>query len=103
MEIPILTVETTGNYVKVSGEVDFSTAVQLTDAVSMTTTELDLSGVTCIDSTGLRTLLVLRRQRPALRIVAVAPAVQRILEITATTELILGDPMTSGRAVASTT
>ena len=96
----VLSIETTGNCLKVSGEVDFLTAAQLTDAVSMTTTDLDLSGVTRLDSTGVRALLVLRRLHPALRIIAVAAAVQRVLDLTATTELILGHRTNTERAAA---
>jgi anti-anti-sigma factor len=51
--------------------------------------DLDLSGVTFIDSIGLRELLRLRQRVPTLRIVAVNTRVRRLLEITGTAELLL--------------
>ena len=70
--------------VVVSGELDIASAVAMSDEVLRAAfvnggrVELDLSGVTFIDCGGLRALLHLRRSVPVL-IVAVSPAVQRIV------------------------
>ena len=104
MEHPTaLTVDESEGCVKVSGEIDMSSATKLIDAVlKATPASLDLSGVTFIDSSGLHALIRLRRARAELRIVALSPQVRRLLEITNTSEHLLGDPTNPGRVAAPT-
>ena len=96
MEQPTaFTVDVSESSVKISGEIDLLTAPTMIDAVLKSSfAELDLSEVTFMGSTGLHALLVLRQQRAALRIVAVSPAVQRLLAITDMTELLQPAPTT---------
>ena len=76
--------------VRVTGEIDLSSSPSMIDEVLKSAiAELDLSGVTFMDSSGLHALLTLQRERQALRIVAVSPPVQRLLDITQTQELLL--------------
>ena len=83
-------VETTEGRVKVSGEIDISSAPVMIEAVMRAmAVELDLSEVTFIDSTGLSGLINLRNSRGALAIVAVSPQVQRVLERTGLVESLL--------------
>ena len=91
MEQPTaFTVDVGESIVKISGEIDLLTAPAMIDAVRMSTSAaLDLSEVTFMGSTGLHALLLLRQERDALRIVAVSPAVQRLLTITNMTDHVL--------------
>ena len=76
-----------GLRVRVVGEIDISTAPRIIQHTYMADChELDLSGVTFIDSTGLHALIRLRDALPDLRIVAVSAPVQRLLEITDTAD-----------------
>ena len=78
--------------VKVSGELDLLTAPSMIDAVlKAATSALDLSEVTFMDSTGVHALLLLRESRAALRITAVSQQVQRLLDITNTSDDVLTD------------
>jgi anti-anti-sigma factor len=83
----------------VEGELDLSSVSALEEAVADAlggaedggVVELDLGGVTFMDSTGLRGLLTARQRAEAagrrLRVVAATPAVRRVLELTHTAEL----------------
>jgi anti-sigma B factor antagonist len=79
----------------VAGELDLATVPALKDALAQLegtpALELDLSGVSFMDSSGLRALLTARRDAQAagrrLRLVAVPPAVSRVLELTRTAAL----------------
>lgn len=84
-------------FVRLSGELDIATAAQGGLAIARAerdqapTLELDLSGLTFIDSTGLRLLLAVRERALAADrrlVLRRGPyAVQRILEITALASL----------------
>jgi len=83
----------------VEGELDLSSVTVLERAVDDAlvgakdsgVVELDLGGVSFMDSTGLRGLLAARQRANAagreLRVVAAAPAVRRVLELTHTATL----------------
>ena len=88
MEQPtIFTVDLSGTLVKVSGEVDMSTAPKLLEAVlHSTSTDIDLSGITFMDSSGLHALIDLQAARPSLRIVAASPTVRRLVQLTGLAE-----------------
>jgi anti-anti-sigma factor len=81
--------------VRVAGELDAASAGQLEGAVSGELTagavvELDLGNVSFIDSSGLRTLLVVQQAVTdaggSVVLVATTPAVDRLLELTGLTE-----------------
>ena len=92
------TVEIDDGRVKVTGEVDISSAPVMVEAVMRAmAVELDLSEVTFIDSTGLSGLINLRNSRAPLDIVAVSPQVRQVLECTGLVESLL----THNRAVGS--
>ena len=63
------------------------TAPMLIDAVlQSTTTDLDLSEVTFMDSCGLHALVKLRNERTELRVVATSSQVRRLLDTMGMTE-----------------
>lgn len=76
---------------RVHGDLDMATAGQLTgasnDAGDDNGLALDLSRVRFIDSTGLRTLLDLRREREGLVLLHPSGVVQRLLQLTKTSSL----------------
>jgi anti-anti-sigma factor len=83
----------------ISGELDVQTVAALTNGVLATdAVEVDLAGVTFMDSSGLKALLSLREARPNLRIVAVSAQVRHVLEITVTAEHLLDDAQTNADA-----
>lgn len=83
-------IEVAGGRVKITGEVDITSAPRMVEAVMRAmTVELDLSEVTFIDSSGLSGLINLRNSRAALHIVAVSEPVQRVLECTGLIEPLL--------------
>jgi anti-anti-sigma factor len=88
MEQPsIFTVDLIGALVKVSGEVDMSTAPKLLEAVlRSTSTDIDLSEITFMDSSGLHALIDLQAARPSLRIVAASDTVRRLVQLTGLAE-----------------
>jgi anti-anti-sigma factor len=79
-----------GHLVKVVGEVDLATAPQLADVLGQFangTIRVDITGVTFLDSSGLRTLLVAHRnaQRAGRRMIVcgqIDPIVQRTISLT---------------------
>lgn len=84
------------------GELDMASAPVLESAVdgaleSAQGLELDLGGVSFMDSTGLRTLLAIRQRLGEtggeLRLVAVPPPVRRVLDVTRTARLFELDPV----------
>jgi anti-anti-sigma factor len=86
----------------VEGELDMASSPVLERAVegaleSARSVELELAGVTFMDSTGLRTLLAIRRRLEEagceLRLVAVPPPVLRVLDVTRTLSLFRLDPV----------
>lgn len=83
-------IEIANCYVRVAGEVDMHTAPTIEDAVMklVDPVQLDLGDVTFMDSTGLKVLLKLRRLRPEIRVVAVSPTVEHLLDLTRTRFLI---------------
>jgi anti-anti-sigma factor len=87
-------IEIANCYVRVAGEVDMHTAPRIEDAVMklVDPVQLDLGDVTFMDSTGLHMLLKLRRVRPELRVVAVSPRVERVLDLTGMRFLISNRP-----------
>jgi len=50
--------------------------------------DVDLAGVTFLDSSGLYALMRVTRKNPSLRVVNPSPIVRRVLEVTGTTYLI---------------
>jgi anti-sigma B factor antagonist len=86
----------------VEGELDMASSPILERAVegaleSARAVELELSGVSFMDSTGLRTLLAIRRRLEEadceLRLIAVPPPVLRVLDVTRTASLFRLDPV----------
>jgi anti-anti-sigma factor len=86
----------------IEGELDMASAPVLERAVdgarkSARVLELELAGVSFMDSTGLRTLLAIRGRLEEsgceLRLVAVPPPVLRVLEVTRTSSLFAMDPV----------
>ena len=81
----------TAHHIAPSGELDIATAQMLeqelmaAEASDVQTIVLDLSGVTFIDSTGLRVVLDFNDrwggERDRLRVIAGSPAVERLLDI----------------------
>ena len=92
MEHPnLLIVSVNDGCVKVSGEVDSLTAPELLDAVLRSALcEVDLSEVSFMDSGGLHALIQLRAECEGFRIVAMSRVVQRLLDMTAMSEHLLG-------------
>lgn len=87
----LFTVSETDRCVKVSGEVDSLTAPELLDAVlTSALCELDLSEVSFMDSSGLHVLIQLRAERDGFRIGGISRVVQRLLDMTAMSEYLLG-------------
>lgn len=85
--------------VQVSGELDLQTVPELAAVLARLRSrqcELDLAPVPFADSTALNALLRHRLDALAdggsLRVVAISPPVQRLLEITGTTGLLTADP-----------
>jgi anti-anti-sigma factor len=84
--------------VAVAGEVDLESCAQLSSVLAglgdSSAVDVDLSAVTYLDSTGLRTLLTARDAAVALggrlRISATSNIVARLLEITGTSDLLTG-------------
>lgn len=86
--------------VVVQGEIDAATAPTLTADLARAVSagagpvEVDLSAVTFIDSSGLRALIVARRDAEAagqtLRIVEASDVVTRLLDVTGLTETLMG-------------
>ena len=82
----IFTVDLIGTLVKFSGEVDMSTAPKLLEAVlHSSSTDIDLSGITFMDSSGLHALID-QAARPSLRIVAASHTVRRLVQLTGLAE-----------------
>jgi anti-sigma B factor antagonist/stage II sporulation protein AA (anti-sigma F factor antagonist) len=74
----------------IRGECDLSPAAHIEKWLATfpaTTLEVDLSGVTFIDSSGLKAFLNARRRNDKMRMVAPSAAVVRLLAITGTTDL----------------
>ena len=79
----------------VRGECDLSSAHQIEawlGSFEVPVLEVDLSGVSFIDSSGLKAFLNVRRRHPNMRIVAPSAAVMRLLEMTSTRAFLLDGP-----------
>ena len=76
----------------IRGEIDLDSVRSIEPWLASLPTllEVDFSGVTFFDSTGLLMVLEARRRNPHLRIVNPSKAVLRILEITETKDLVGG-------------
>jgi anti-anti-sigma factor len=77
----------------VRGAIDLSAATALEQWLANLdgqAVEIDFSGVTFFDSTGLRVMLAARRHNPKLRIVRASKPVLRVLEITDTIAYLAG-------------
>jgi anti-anti-sigma factor len=78
----------------VKGDVDLRSAARIQEWLGTydgQRLEVDLSGVTFFDSTGLRAFLKARSEHSGLRIVAPSRAVLHVLEVTSTVEYLMGD------------
>jgi anti-anti-sigma factor len=76
----------------IRGECDLSNATQIAswlDIFDGEPVELDLSGVTFLDSSALHALLNIRRRNPAMRITSASEIVLRLLELTGTKEYLM--------------
>ena len=76
----------------IRGECDLANATQVAswlDTFDGGPVELDLSGVTFLDSSGLHVLLNLRRRNPAMRVTAASRIVLRVLEVTGTKDYLM--------------
>jgi len=74
----------------IRGECDLSAAAQIETWLASfppSALEVDLSGVSFIDSSGLKAFLNARRGNDKLRIVAPSAVVLRLLQVTGTTDL----------------
>lgn len=97
LELPPLDVAMHAGCCHVSGELVGESAVtmsttlhQLASAEKSAGFDLDLSGVSFIDSVGLRELLRLRHSLPSVQLIAVSGLVRRRLDLTGTAGLLLG-------------
>ena len=88
MEQPaIFTVDANSGSVRFSGEIDISTAPTLIEAALQSgSSDIDLSGITFVDSSGMHALIELKAARPSLRIVAASPTVRRLVRLTGLAE-----------------
>lgn len=80
--------------IALSGEIDLATAHRLEailDGLDTSPVVLDMTNVDFVDSTGLKVLIAARRTRPDLRVVNPSRALRRLLEVTGTAQIILGD------------
>ena len=92
-EPTLFTVSVTDSCVKVSGEVDTLTAAELLSTVLRSSLcEIDLSDVSFMDSSGLHVLIQLRAECEGFRIVGTSRVVQRLIDLSATSEYLLGQP-----------
>ena len=92
-------IEINGRYVRVAGEVDIRTAPTVEETLWCVGDPLllDLADVTFMDSQGLNMLMRLRRRRPLMRVIAVAPRVEHLLFITDTRFLLQHPSLHDGR------
>jgi anti-sigma B factor antagonist len=87
--------EVDGSVIRVVGEIDVRTTPQLFAEVMARTADgsscidLDLSEVTFMDSSGLNTLIKLRRRRPNIWVVKPSVRVRRILDIAGLTQMLV--------------
>jgi anti-anti-sigma factor len=87
MDTPAVELVVVDGQPAVRGECDLSSAADIEaflSAFTGRTVEVDLSGVTFIDSSGLKAFLNARRRDPELRIVEPSAAVERLLRMTGT-------------------
>jgi anti-anti-sigma factor len=93
MHTPFQIVETPRG-VELKGELDALGAPQLSrfapGAQGPDGAEVDLSGLTFVDSAGLHALIDLKQREPGIRLVNPSKQLERLLDITATRELLLG-------------
>ena len=78
----------------IRGECDLSNAPEIAawlDTFDGAPVDLDLSGVTFLDSSALHVLLNARGRNPGVRIGAASAIVLRLLEVTGTTEYLMED------------
>jgi anti-sigma B factor antagonist len=90
-----LAFDATGDKVALQGELDLAGVGKLRKMLAAYddhAVELDLGGLTFIDSSGLRALITARDCHRGLRIVNIPASVTRLLELTGTTELLLDAP-----------
>jgi anti-anti-sigma factor len=91
---PAFTITATDGRLVLSGELDLSTGDELlaaaADATRGSSLVVDLSGVSFVDSVGLRTLLRLRREHPAMRLEGVTHQLRRLAEIAGVAEHLFG-------------
>ena len=76
----------------VRGECDVAVAAEMENwlaSFGAAPIAVDLSGVTFLDSSGLRALLNAHRRNPGLRVVQPSAVVARLLEITSTRDVLL--------------
>ena len=74
------------------GECDLSNAPEIAawlETFDGAPLDLDLSGVTFLDSSGLHVLLKARQRNPGVRIGTASPIVLRLLEVTGTTKFLM--------------
>ena len=87
-----LTIRAVDGTVHVIGELDVASMDQLISSMSALNgqaTTLDLSGVTFIDSCGLRALFKVRREHEGLRLVNPSPVARRVIDLVGLTEVLL--------------
>jgi anti-anti-sigma factor len=89
-----LVVELRAAKLVVAGELDTATEERFLEAIAALESaecEIDLSGLSFLGSAGLRALLRMRREHPRVRIAGISPPVARVLQLTETTDIILGE------------
>ena len=78
----------------IGGELDVLTASVVLEVVPELQAvrgpiDVDLSNVSFIDASGLRALLCLKHSLPAVRVVALSPPVEKVLNVTNTFEVLI--------------
>ena len=93
-EMPPFAVEWRGRHAFLRGELDLATAERVGELLdpARAVETIDVSGLTFVDSAGLRALLRARRDRPALCYLDPPPALCRLAELAGVTDLLFGPP-----------
>ena len=76
-----LSIHVSGTRINVSGELTQANAQQLTAALRIDTTEVDLAEVTFVDSAGLAALIGAKNLQPGIRIIHPSDNITRAIEL----------------------
>jgi anti-anti-sigma factor len=95
MNEPIVELSVIEGRPSILGECDLSNASSVAswlDTFDGAPIDLDLSGVTFLDSSALHVLIMARRRNPRMRIGAASAIVLRLFEVTGTTDYLMTGP-----------